>query len=143
MADPVPTHQDALVLLELYQLSNEPHMREARQFVDRVIAKKLSQLGEEESGVEWYRREIPPGSREDAQFRQVLGFWNMVGALVKTGCLHPEVLFESTSEFYRLWKAVAPLAEKLRESCDPLYLANLEWLAKEYEDYREKRQRHL
>ncbi len=66
--------EDADLILRFYELRRESRLREARSFLlGRFRAKNLQELNDL----------CPPGSEENAYFRQVLTYWDMVSAIVK------------------------------------------------------------
>ncbi len=119
--------QDAQVILQLYELRRESRLREARSFVlGRFKAKSVEELHEL----------CPPGSEENASFRQVLTYWDMVSAIVKRDVVEKELFFETNGEITAVWEKVKHLIPELRkEFANPAFLENLEEIAKGREAY--------
>lgn len=113
--------QDAQVILQFYELRRESRLREARSFVlGRFKAKDVTELHEL----------CPPGSEENASFRQVLTYWDMVSAIVKRDVVEKELFFETNGEITAVWEKVRHLIPELREEFNnPAFLENLEEVA--------------
>jgi hypothetical protein len=123
--------QDAQLILQFYELRREARFREARAFmVSRFKAKTLQDLNEL----------CPPGSDENAYFRQVTSYWDMIAAIVKRHLVDKELFFETNGEITVVWEKIRQLVPALREAYgNPRFLANLEQIAMEREAYVEER----
>ena len=121
--------QDAQLILQFYELRRESRLREARSFVlGRFKAKNVAELHEL----------CPPGSEENAFFRQVLTYWDMVSAIVKRDTLEKELFYETNGEITAVWEKVKHLVPELREEFgNPAFLENLEEVATGREGYLE------
>ncbi|MGH7362304.1 MAG: DUF4760 domain-containing protein [Candidatus Methylomirabilales bacterium] len=115
-----PDHQDADLLLRLYELRREERMRQARHWVLH-----------EYQPVPWEQMKATymTGSPEDASLRMATSYWDMVGTLVNNGILHAGLLFETTGEAIQVWNKVKGWVEGIRKETRPTYLRNLELLA--------------
>ena len=120
-------YQDAQMILQFYELRREARLREARSFVlGRFKAKNVAELHEL----------CPPGSEENAFFRQVLTYWDMVSAIVKRDVLEKELFFETNGEITAVWEKVRHLIPELRNEFDnQAFLENLEEVATLREAY--------
>ena len=120
-------YQDAQMILQFYELRRESRLREARSFVlGRFKAKNVAELHEL----------CPPGSEENAFFRQVLTYWDMVSAIVKRDVLEKELFFETNAEITAVWEKVRHLIPELRNEFDnQAFLENLEEVATLREAY--------
>lgn len=120
-------YQDAQMILQFYELRRESRLREARSFVlGRFKAKNVAELHEL----------CPPGSEENAFFRQVLTYWDMVSAIVKRDILEKELFFETNGEITAVWEKVKHLIPELRaEFNNEAFLENLEEVATLREAY--------
>lgn len=120
-------YQDAQMILQFYELRRESRLREARSFVlGRFKAKNVAELHEL----------CPPGSEENAFFRQVLTYWDMVSAIVKRDVLEKELFFETNGEITAVWEKVRHLIPELRNEFDnQAFLENLEEVATLREAY--------
>ncbi len=124
-----PDHQDADLLLRLYELRREERMRQARHWVLH-----------EYQPVPWEQMKATymTGSPEDASLRMVTSYWDMVGALVNNGILHAGLLFETTGEAIQVWNKVKGWVEGIRKETRPTYLRNLELLATRHLEWRQR-----
>lgn len=124
-------HHDAELLLQLYDLRREEKMRLARAWFAREF---------QAESPEEFARKCPPGSEENAFFRMVVTYWEMVASIVNNGLIKQEFFFESTGEFFGVWEKVKPTIQTTRENFKNPYLyKNLETLAANYEQWMTKR----
>jgi hypothetical protein len=123
--------QDAQLILQFYELRREPRFREARAFMaSRFKARTLQELNEI----------CPPGSDENAYFRQVTSYWDMIASIVKRHLVDKELFFETNGEITVVWERIRPLVPALREAwVSPRFLSNLEQIALEREAYVEEK----
>lgn len=123
--------QDADLILRFYELRRESRLREARSFLlGRFKAKDLQELNDL----------CPPGSEENAFFRQVLTYWDMVSAIVKRDLVDKELFHETNGEITAVWEKVKHLVPGMREKFGtPVFLASLEEVARERESYLEQK----
>jgi hypothetical protein len=120
-------YQDAQMILQFYDLRRESRLREARAFIlGRFKAKNVAEFHEL----------CPPGSEENAFFRQVLTYWDMVSAIVKRDVLEKELFYETNGEITAVWEKVKHLIPELRtEFGNQAFLENFEEVAKLREAY--------
>lgn len=125
--DRPPNHDDANLILRLYELRREPRMREARRwFVASFHA----------SSIEDFQRICPPGSEEFASYRMLTSYWEMVASFVTNGVLHPELFFQSGQELLLVWERLRELVPKARVlQKNPKSLANLEQVATAFQEW--------
>lgn len=124
-------HEQANLLLRLYELRREPVMREARAW---FIAKFHPQNAEDVMKI------CPPGSKENAYLRQVASYWEMAANMVSRGLIDEEFFFETTGEQWIVWEALRPIAGEWRAMFkNPHAWEKLEAHCKRYEAWREKR----
>lgn len=124
-----PDHQDAELLLRLYEMRREERLRQARHWVLQ-----------EYQPVPWEQMKTTylKGSPEDVSLRMVTSYWDMVGALVNNGVLHAGLLFETTGEDIQVWNKVRGWVEGIRKESRPTYLRNLELLATRHLEWRKR-----
>lgn len=123
------THGDADLILRFYEMRREARLREARSFMlGRFKAKDAAALTDL----------CPPGSEENAYFRQVTSYWDMVAAIVKRDLVDRELFFETNGEITVVWEKINHLVPGLRESFkSPLFLASMEEIAEARAAYLE------
>lgn len=115
------THEDASLILKLYELRREEKMRAAR---------------------EWYMRGFRPQSAQDiltamagehsAYLRMVTSYWEMASAMVNHGAIDRDLFCESNGEQFVVYAKIQPYLNELRELVKiPRMFTNLEKLARE------------
>ena len=60
------------------------------------------------------QRIAPPGSQENAYFRMVVSYWEMVAALVTSGVLNQDLFFQTNGELLFVWERVRELLPAFR-----------------------------
>ena len=126
-----PTHEQAQLQLQLYDLRREARLRQARDwFTKNYIADSLDE------GM----RIAPMGTENGTFFMMVLGYWDQACALLNYGLLHEDLFFETSGEFFFVYERLRPsLAEGRKRFGDPHFMANLEKAALRYEEWSEQR----
>ena len=121
------TYDDVNLILKLYEMRREPRMREARAwFVKNLHASSLPEL----------EKLCPPGSEENASFRMVLTYWDMVAGFITSGVLHPELFFQSGNELLLCWARARDIVLLWREALkNPKVCKNLETVASQFADW--------
>ncbi|KAB2910440.1 MAG: enoyl-CoA hydratase/isomerase family protein [Dechloromonas sp.] len=75
----------------------------------------------------------PAGSDENAFFRMVTSYWDMVASYVTAGVLNANLFYESNRELLVVWVRIKPLLPAIREAfSDPFYLHSLEEVGEDY-----------
>jgi hypothetical protein len=125
------TYEDAKLILQLYEMRREERMRQAREwFVGNFRAKTM----------EDFQKLCPPGSGNNASFRMVVSYWEMVASLITEGPLNQELFFASGQELLVVFERIRDLLPKIRESNrNPKAFANLEEVAGHFIEWWEKR----
>jgi hypothetical protein len=125
-----PTHDQAQLQLQLYDLRREAKLRQAREwFMQNYFVDNM-----EDSN-----RIAPPGSQESTYVMMVLSYWDQACALLNHGLLHEQLFFETAGEFFPVWERVKPIVQPIREKYRmDHFLANLEKAAQRFEKWVEK-----
>lgn len=126
-----PTHADANVILELYNLRREPEMRKARAWW-------LGQFWP--TSVEDFTKvSAAMGTQENNWLRQVSGYWEMAASLAVHGAVSSDLFLEPSfsGEMFFLFAKVNPFLKELREKISPAMLRNVEQLIKSTKSSRE------
>lgn len=110
-------HDEAELILKLYDLRREEKMRAAR---------------------DWYFREFNPQSLADiekimfseqgAYARMVMSYWDMAAALVNHGAISPELFNDTNGEHIGVYAKLEPLLTELRGAYGPDIFKNLQKL---------------
>jgi hypothetical protein len=120
-------HDEADLLLKLYDLRREPTMRKAR---------------------EWYFRDFNPASMDDVTntlfgenggyVRMVWSYWDMAAALVNHGAISKELFNDTNGEHIATFLKMEPLLSEARAKIGPQLLAQVEQLIDSSEQGRER-----
>jgi hypothetical protein len=120
-------HEEAGLILKLYELRREPAMRKAR---------------------DWYFRDFNPESMADinqamfsensAYLRMVLSYWDMAAALVNHGAISLELFNDTNGEHLAVFSRIEPFLGEARAAFGPQFLAKLEKLIDATPDGRQK-----
>ena len=115
---PPPTHEDAKLLLQLYEMRRDPRMREARQWFTASFRAKTT---------EDLIKLCPPGSEQNASYRMVTSYWELVASLVASGVLNQELFFQNSRELLLVWTRIRELVPHVRaQNKNPIEWKNLE-----------------
>ena len=120
-------HEEADLILKLYELRREETMRKAR---------------------DWYFREFQPESIADvnnARFsehsghlRMIMTYWDMAAALVNHGAISIDLFTDTNGEHLSAFSKLEPLLEEMRAAYGPQFLVNLEKLVDATPDGRKR-----
>lgn len=126
-----PTHEQAQLHLQVYDLRREPRLRQARDwFQANYFAETIDDA----------MRLAAPGTENGAFFGMVIGYWEQACALLNYGLLQEDLFFETSGEVFGVWEAVKPVLPKFREQfANKHLLANLEQAAQRFEEWSEQR----
>ncbi len=101
-----PTHADAQLLLQLYDLRRERRLRRARDFVQNDCKFK---------DYKDFEKKYPLGSKERNYVGMVLGYWDMACTLVTNGLLNEDLFNAMNFEHVGVWFKLKPVAQAYRE----------------------------
>ena len=125
--DTMPSHEDANLILRLFELRREETMRKARQWFSANF--HVHSLDE-------YRALCPPGSEQNAYARMVTSYWEMAASFVAGGVLNQELFFQSNQELLLVWTRVRGIIGEMRTSMhSPQSWRNLEAVGNAYIEY--------
>jgi hypothetical protein len=126
-----PTHEQAQLHLQIYDMRREARLRQARDwFVKNYQVNNLDDA----------MRIAAPGTENGAFAGMVLSYWEQACALLNYGLLHEDLFFETSGEFFGVWELAKPVVPQARERFKMNgYLAHLEKAAKRYEAWSETR----
>lgn len=128
--DTMPSHEDANLIMRLYELRREDTMRKARQwFVENFHVNSLEEIG----------ALCPPGSPQNAYLRMVTSYWEMAASFVASGVVNQELFFQSNQELLLVWSRVRAHASAMRAfTRNPLAWKNLETVGNAFIEYWER-----
>ncbi|HKZ03278.1 MAG TPA: hypothetical protein VJ180_13620 [Pyrinomonadaceae bacterium] len=126
-----PTHEQAQLHLQVYDLRREARLRQARDwFQQNYFAETIDEA----------MRIAAPGTESGTFVGMVIGYWEQACALLNYGLLHEDLFFETSGEFFGVWELLKPVVPQFREQfVDKNLLANLEKAAQRYEAWSERR----
>ncbi len=126
-----PTHEQAQLHLQVYDLRREPRLRQARDwFFKNYIVDTLDDA----------MRIAAPGTEAGAFAGMVIGYWEQACALLDYGLLHEDLFFETSGEFFGVWEILKPIVPEARKRfADKQFLFHLERVAQRYESWAERR----
>jgi hypothetical protein len=126
-----PTHEQAQLHLQIYEMRREARLREGRDWFMRNYFPESF----EES-----MRIAAPGTEGGAFVMMVFGYWEQACALVNYGLLHEDLFFETSGEFFGVWERVKPTIQEGRKRfANQQFLAHLEKTASRFETWIETR----
>jgi len=126
-----PTHEQAQLHLQVYDLRREARLRQARDWFQQNFTAET---------IEDAFRIAPPGTEQGAFVGMVFGYWEQACALLNYGLLHEDLFFETSGEFFGVWESLKGLVPQFREKFkNKNFLANLEKAAARFEKWSEKR----
>ena len=126
-----PTHEQAQLQLQVYDLRREARLRQARDWFQQNYHAETIQEA---------MRYMTPGSEHGAFVGMVIGYWEQTCALLNYGLLHEDLFFETNGEFFGIWEQLKATVPQFREQFhEPHMLANMEKAARRYEAWSEKR----
>jgi hypothetical protein len=129
--DSKPTHEQAQLHLQVYDLRREARLRQARDWFQQNYQAET---------VEEAMKLAAPGTEHGTFFGMVIGYWEQACSLLNYGLLHDELFFETSGEFFGVYEQVKPVLPQFREQFgNPTLLTNLERAAQRYEEWSEKR----
>ena len=128
---PKVTHDQADLLLRLYEIRREPKMREARDWYFSKF---------HPATLEDVQKQAPMGSPESAYMRMVISYWDMAANMVNRGLIEESFFFETSGEQWMVWERIKSFVPQQRErSKNPHMYENLEKHVKKLEAWRKKR----
>jgi hypothetical protein len=126
-----PTHEQAQLHLQVYDLRREAKLRQARDwFQQNYNAETFDDA----------MRIMKPGTESNAFTGMVIGYWEQACALLNYGLLHEDLFFETSGEFFGIWEQLKKVVPEFREKFGDKYLlSNMEKTAQRYEEWANKR----
>lgn len=128
--NPKPTYDDAALILKLYEMRREERMRQARAwFTAKLKVKSYDEI----------IKLAPGGSDENASFRMVTSYWDLVASFITSGVLNKELFFQSGRELLLVYERLREALPSIREFYkDPNYLHHLETVGNDFAAYWKK-----
>ncbi len=129
--DTKPTHEQAQLHLQVYDLRREARLRQARDwFFRNYFVEKFEDA----------MRIAAPGTEGGTLSNMVISYWEQACALLNYGLLHENLFFETSGEFFGVWERVKAIVPEARERfVYKQFLAHMERAAKRFESWMESR----
>jgi hypothetical protein len=126
-----PTHEQAQLHLQVYDLRREARLRQARDwFFQNYFVENWDDV----------MRIAAPGTEGGTLAGMVISYWEQACALLNYGLLHEGLFFESSGEFFGVWERVKPIVAEARDRfVYKQFLAHTESVAKRFESWLESR----
>ena len=126
-----PTHEQAQLHLQVYDLRREARLRQARDWFQKSYNAET---------LEEAMKIAAPGTEHGNFLGMVIGYWEQACTLLNYELLHEDLFFETSGEFFGVWEQLKAVVPQFRQTFkDPNLLVNLEKAAKRYEEWSEKR----
>lgn len=120
-------HDDAELILKLYDLRREPVMREARNWIFTFNPTNVQDVIDTLLG------------EHGGHYRMVISYWDMAAAMVNNGAIDETLFNETNGEHIFVYSKVEPVLEDIRTLFgSPDFLRNLETLVKRIPNIDEK-----
>jgi hypothetical protein len=120
-------HDDADLILKLYDLRREATMREARNWMFTFNPTSVQDVIEVLLG------------EHSGHYRMVISYWDMAAAMVNNGAIDEQLFNETNGEHLFVYSKIEPVIEEIRAMFgNPDFLRNLETLVKRVPDSEQK-----
>ena len=120
-------HDDADLILKLYDLRRETVMREARNWLFTFNPTSVQDVMETMIG------------EHSGHLRMVISYWDMACAMVTNGAIDEELFNQTNGEHMFVYMKIEPVLNDLRTMFDnPEFLKNLETVVKRIPDIETK-----
>lgn len=120
-------HEDADLILKLYDLRRETVMREARNWLFTFNPTSVQDVMETMMG------------EHSGHFRMVISYWDMACALVTNGAIDEDLFNQTNGEHVFVYMKIEPVLQDIRTMFNnPDFLKNLETVVKRIPDIETK-----
>ncbi|HEY6331840.1 MAG TPA: hypothetical protein VI756_21105 [Blastocatellia bacterium] len=112
------THDDAMLILRLFELRREEKMRKARDWFGREFFPQ---------SIEDFKTVKDMQAQENEYYRMVISYWDMAASFVVSGALNGPLFLQSGGEMIFVWAKIGDFVPHFREfTGNPEYLSNIE-----------------
>jgi len=129
MSKELPDHNDAEIVLKLYDLRREAVMRQSR---DAIGSQFWPKTYEDFSAV------TKPDHPLNTAFRQVSTYWEMAYSFARHGIVNADFLIENSTEGLFLYAKVQPFLERFHREANPMAFRNAEWISTQCDEGRRR-----
>ena len=123
----IPTQEDAHLMISLFKLRLEPYMQQCENWFTTEF-----------QAVSWdeVKQKYPMGSNEWRMLTTMLGYWEMVGALVDQNLLSEDLLFDAMESVDYGWERMKEWLPAARAEVGADLWENIERLAARQQKWR-------
>ena len=115
-------HQDAALILKLYELRREDGLRRARKWYFTEF---------DPQGADDVARIFGSGHDGSANYRMITSYWDMAASLVNNGGIDEKMFLDANGEHLGVFSRIEPFIEEIRQITGmPDYLRQLENLVR-------------
>ncbi len=126
-----PTHEQAQLHLQVYDMRREAKLRQARDWFFRNYFADTVEEAQRVAGF---------GTEGGTFAMMVISYWEQACALLNYGLLHEDLFFETSGEFFGVWERIKPIIPEARKRfAHQQFLAHLEKAATRFEPWMERR----
>ena len=126
-----PTHEQAQLHLQVYDLRREERLRQARDWFQQNFKPQ---------SFDDITRIAPSGTEKATFVGMVFGYWEQACTLLNYGLLHEGLFFETSGEFFGVYDQIKNILPEFREKMgDKFMMSNLEQAAQRFEKWSNKR----
>jgi hypothetical protein len=123
----IPTQADAQLMVELFKLRLDPYLQQSETwFATKFEAKSWEEV----------KAKYPVGSSEWRMLTTVLGYWEMLGALVDHNLLSEDLLFDAIESMDFTWERVKEWVPSAHSDASPELWENVQRLANRQAKWR-------
>src|SRR5215217_8108624 len=102
-----PTHEQAQLHLQVYDLRREARLRQARDWFQQNYNPET---------MDEAMKIAASGTEHGAFVGMVIGYWEQACALLNYGLLHEDLFFETSGEFFGVWEQLKTVVPQFREA---------------------------
>lgn len=123
----IPTQEDAHLMVELFQLRLNPFMQESELWFNTQF---------QPASWEELKARYPRSSRQWLMLNTVLGYWEMIGALIDQSLLSEDLFFDTMESLDITWDKVREWLPSARSEMGPDLWENIELLVNRQQKWR-------
>jgi len=123
-----PQPSDADLILKLYDLRRETVMRQARAWFGNFAPKSFDEI----------KKVMAPEHPQNAFWRQVTSYWEMVASFVNREVLHPDLYADNCGEALFIFAKIEPFLPEVRATYSATALRQTERAITENPSVRER-----
>lgn len=120
-------HEDAGLILKLYELRREEEMRKARAwFIAEFNPESVQDISKVSTG------------ERSAYYRMVTTYWDMACSFVTNGAIDEQMFNDANAEHIAVYSKIEPFIKEIRAAYTPKYMEHLEKVVMGMPDAKER-----